>query len=317
MTYRGLVGVKDYQEELLRLIKGSEFRVLLETMVVDSYGAMEGILEACIAASARGVEVTIVYDRYSAFSAVTERGIGGVRRLKAALNRLKSNGIKLRKVGKISMNPFAGRNHIKAVIVDDDVFIGGGVNLTGGSFDMHDYMLRFHDTRLADTLFERLPVIAEERSPDSEVEIDDESKLIVDGGTRNSSLILKQAKAMVGRATSIYYVSKLPPGQGLQDLMKGRTKLWFNGIRIASGFDKLAVLMGYPWLRFKSEYGGRKPIHSKFIVTKTKDGQLEALAGSHNFSPLGVLFGTQEAAIYTKNEHICKDLLRFIDTLTE
>src|SRR5690606_17029818 len=93
-------------------------------------------------------------------------------------------------VGRRELNPFAGRHHTKAAIVDDVVYAGGGINLTSGSFaESHDYMWRLDDAELADSLYEQLPGLSDQLSEDKVVYKSSDFEVIVDTGAKGESLI--------------------------------------------------------------------------------------------------------------------------------
>ena len=62
-----------------------------------------------------------------------------------------------------------------------------------------------------------------------------------------------------------------------------------------------------------SLYTKHQYLHAKFMIFEMNDGQKIAVTGSHNFVNAGVLLGTREIALQTKNLLIIKQLEDFLD----
>lgn len=312
-----LIEVGDnYRDRLVEAVDNASERVLLETMALDHIGNMESVLDSCRRARKRGLAVLLIYDRYAYPNLVMERGLGALRSLQDYLKTLESEGVHLQKVGGIEINPFAGRHHAKVVIADDMVYAAGGINLSDEAFSTRDYMFEFQDEELADRLFEQLPIAADERPDQLIIPVDEQSRFILDGGTKGQSEILSTAQDIARRAEKIWYISKLMPDDELQDIMRNKqVEYWFNGISSATGFDKLAIFLDSLRFKLDNNYQSEETLHAKFIVGQMPDGELEAITGSHNFNSRGVRFGTQELALHTRDKAICQQLIDFTKTL--
>ncbi|MDN5835593.1 MAG: phospholipase D family protein, partial [bacterium] len=178
---------QDYPEALISSIDQATDRILLETMVLDDSGEMANILDAVARARQRGVSVLIIYDKYTDIGEAIDKTPQQSDRFQARLGQLATDGTDIRRVGKSRLNPFAGRHHAKAVVVDNTSYIGGGVNLTGGSFNTNDYMLQFNNQKISNCLYNKLPGKAEARDRDEVLYSDDTTEILLDAGRPGES----------------------------------------------------------------------------------------------------------------------------------
>ena len=66
--------------------------------------------------------------------------------------------------------------------------------------------------------------------------------------------------------------------------------------------------------RLTTNYERDRHLHAKCIIFSFKDGSKTAITGSHNFVNGGVLLGTREVALETKEPSIIAQLEDFIAT---
>jgi phosphatidylserine/phosphatidylglycerophosphate/cardiolipin synthase-like enzyme len=306
----------DYHSKLLSSIEEAENRILLETMVLDQAGEMDVIMDACLHARKRGVGVLMVYDIYSHLGIIGKQGLGNYQAFQSRLTELETEGAIVHRVGARQINPFAGRHHAKAAIIDDHAYIGGGINLTGDSFETRDFMLRYDDELLAQTLYDTLPQAALDRSSDQILFADETTEVLLDAGNKNESIIYDRTCELAERAANIYYVSKLVPDGKLLDILKTKdVQYWYNTVQSATNFDKLAIYIDQAKVEIDNNYSNEAVLHAKFCVAQLPDGTYEAITGSHNFNSRGVAFGTQELAIHTKDQELCQRLIAFAESL--
>jgi phosphatidylserine/phosphatidylglycerophosphate/cardiolipin synthase-like enzyme len=306
-----------YHTQLLTSIDEAEDRILLETMVLDQEGDMDEIMNACLHARKRGVGVLMVYDIFSHMGIIGKQGVGTLHRFQERLRQLEEEGAIIHRVGSRQINPFAGRHHAKAALIDDHTYIGGGVNLTGDSFETRDFMLRYDNELLTQALYDTLPQAALERSHDQVLFADDTTEILLDAGNKKQSLIYDRTCDLAEQAVKAYYVSKLAPDGRLLNILKDKdTQYWYNSIQSANNFDKLAIFIDQSKVRINNNYQDTAVLHAKFCVFQLEDGTYEAITGSHNFNSRGVAFGTQELAIHTKDQALCAQLIEFANNLS-
>ncbi len=246
-------------------------------------------------------------------------GISALGKFRRTLNTLRDHEVKLYEVGKRELNPFAGRNHAKVVITDDTVLIGGGINLSHVSFETKDFMFRYDDKVLADSLYDQLPEAALSRPQDAIIHISDQFNVLLDGGNKDKSLIYDETCALAEQAAKVWYVSKLFPDGRLLDILQTKdTQYWFNTVGSAANFDKIAIAID----RFRNgstvanRYRGRDVLHAKFCVFEDEEGNRSAMSGSHNFNSRGIKFGTQELAVLSFDPEVCQELIDFAIALS-
>ena len=113
-----------YQEQLISSIDGASDRVLLETMVLDHLDGMEPVMDAVLRARQRGAAALVIYDHiFSQGSLRSKYGPGALRDFQSRMQELEDNGVEVHRVGKRELNPFAGRHHAKAVVVDNHAYV--------------------------------------------------------------------------------------------------------------------------------------------------------------------------------------------------
>lgn len=225
--------------------------------------------------------------------------------------------MRLIKVGGLHPNPFARRHHTKAFIIDDYALVGG-TNLTDDTFGHYDFMLEFHDPKIADALYKALPRIAVERN-DAIIPIDKQSRFIVDGGRPGVSPILDTAVELAQGAEKIWYASKMLPDPRLAEaILAVPGQYCYYGHMDKGGlFNRTTIRRDYARSPLHNLYDGDKTLHAKAIVAQYRDGSLRALTGSNNFNQRGVNWGTQEIALDTKDQSICTAVLGFIERLPQ
>ncbi len=306
-----------YKDTLVDAIDQTSTRLLLEAMNVDHIGDMHDILEATMRARRRGAEVLLVYDGYSYPTALLKYGPRSTYELKNRLRGLEQAGASLHRVGRLEVNPFAGRHHAKAVVADNTVFIGGGANLTHDTFETKDFMLRFESEALADTLFADLPRSARERIADDTLYAHNGDELLLDSGLKGSSIIYDRVCDLADKAEKVWLVSKLAPDGRLLKIISGKeSQLWYNTLASASFFDSIAISIDQNRQNLDNLYSGEQEIHAKFCVFEMQDGAYEVVTGSHNFNTRGVKFGTQEIALHSKDQLLAKELINFANDLS-
>ncbi len=172
MTNAALLPAKDYIEDLPGAIARSKKRVYLMSLAISDDPLTHDVFAELKQAAKRGVETSVAADSFtfSEFGGYFSPFKRHVARSKAAdklARELRTAGVTFRWLGGgYKFNPFAGVTHIKWAIVDDTVYCFGGVNLYQEAIGWNDYMLKLHDSRLADELArEQLEIVKADMSP--------------------------------------------------------------------------------------------------------------------------------------------------------
>ena len=312
----------DYINDATKLINQAKTRVSLITMVIADDSSTSAIVHALIDAANRGVKVEVAADIF------TYLELGGIllptkyrsrqSRLTTQMSKnLINNGIKFTWLGRSHTTLISGRTHIKWCIVDDTIYSFGGVNLYQEGISNNDYMLKTTNQQLADDLvseYQRLAVADAGsyayRSHSLEV---GEDEILIDGGLFGDSIIYRRACQLTAQASKVTLVSQYCPTGKLNLLLKRtKAKLYFNPPERAEGINRFVIQAGMLLTGNHSLYKKKQYLHAKFMLFEMKDGTKVALTGSHNFVNAGVLLGTREIALQTKNPLIIKQLEDFL-----
>ncbi len=335
-----VVSAQSYLEEAIREIDSAKKSILVQTMNFEA-GEMICKLESHLEkASRRGVEVRINYDWVAykfvhsdlqilpAFKKSTRRYIANqLTKNKEMYDRLSTSGVILTTTNKATLAshilPFLGRSHIKMLVVDEEKAWIGGVNLFDKAFGNFDIMVKTEKKNLIKAISEQFYKVNDNKHPnDYEVVIDGNESLYIDVGKRRKSIIYDQAKLRVKEAKKniIYMSAFVPDSKLLKEIVKA-SKRGLEVVILTSHEDS-SEFNNYPeklsYIYFKNAIKNqknikfihlKKTVHAKLIIV---DGEV-ALYGSHNYTYSGVMFGTAEIMIETREKEIVRELESFID----
>lgn len=322
-----LLPAAPYYQALCEAIPQAKRRVVIHAMIVAWTPGMDQLVPLLLKALERGVSVEIVGDHYTRlYLTVWGRfgrkpgGPGSWQHTARINQQLAAKGARIAYIGKVRpLNPFAGRCHSKAVVVDDTVFTFGGINF--GDQDLRDdmpsldFMLRTTSAKVADCIQQLVRTIGEDRGvlPDSHHVIDTKTTALFDGGTPGTSIIYDTACQLAAQAQTIYYVSQWPPSGRLGYLLSQKqNNCYFN--RLGSG-DFPLNLLALDKLRYRitNRYQKAAYLHAKFMLTEDADGTKHLITGTNNYSWSGVRLGTKEIAIHSTNEQLWQQLYSYLE----
>ncbi len=318
-----LISPTHYVREAAEAVSKAKTRVYLMSMVIADHEATHPLIAAAEEAAKRGVEVVIAGDIFT----FGEVGGGflpfryyshGARSANHMVRNLKKAGVKFHWLGKGRITLYHGRTHSKWCVADDTVYTFGGVNLYEEGIQNIDYMFAHTDTKLADRIVEEQKRVqkAEARSsnyPSVAFEHGDMTVLI-DGGIIGQSVIYRRAVELAEKASHITFVSQYcPTGKLSRILKKKSTVLYYNRPLQAEGLNRIVIRIGQFTSGLVTEYKKARYLHAKCIVFTFEDGSKAAITGSHNFAYTGVLLGTREIALETRDPKIIAQLENFIE----
>ncbi len=320
-----LISPKQYVFEAAEAMRHATRRIYLISMVIADHENTHALIQELEAAAKRGIEVYVAADVFT-FGEVSGGFLPvryyspGARDANRMVRRLKKAGVHFAWLGRARMTLFNGRTHSKWCIVDDTIFSFGGVNMYGEGIHNIDYMFRLYDGKLADRLIEEQKRIqtAERRSSNySSVAYEyGESTVLIDGGIIGQSVIYRRAVELAEKAAHITFVSQYCPTGKLAKILKSKKRkeldLYFNRPQQAEGLNRIVLRIALFLTRLKTNYKRALYLHAKFIVFTMDDGSKVAITGSHNFAYTGVLLGTREIALETKDPDIIKQLETFV-----
>jgi cardiolipin synthase A/B len=336
---RSVLPALDYLDDLISEIDKAKKSVLLQTMMFEEGVLINRLEKHLIKAAHRGVDVRVNYDWVAekyvhgnlplvpVIDAKKRRYIDRIQEKNRQMyKRLEENGVILSITNDVSFPistmPYLGRSHIKLAAVDQEIGWVGGVNLYDGAFGHIDFMVKSRKKTLVDALYKEFSQINDNKSPnDYKVKIDELENLYVDVGGKGKSIIYDTAKKRIRNAkSSIIFMSQFVPDTRL---LKEVSKAQERGVRINiltsslddPAFNKYPEKLSYLVLKnsidgkeFIKIYHLNRKVHAKLIIV---DGEV-ALYGSHNYTYTGVLFGTAEMMMETREKEIIKQLLDFI-----
>lgn len=320
-----LVTPSEYISQATELANTAKKRIYVLSCVIADHPATHDFIVALENAAKRGVEVVVAADVFT-FGAVIEDFIPGryktddTRLAQRMARELKKAGVSFHWLGNRRATLYNGRTHTKWTVVDDTVFSFGGVNTYQKGLENVDYMLRSENAELAERLMEEQVRIQKlekrtENYPSFSFPLDDTDSILVDGGMVGQSLIYKRACQLAKEAAHIRFVSQYcPTGSLAVQLRRTPSIAYFNRPSHTNGANKIPIAISAFISRIPNAYQRDTYLHAKLIIFTFPDGSKVALSGSHNYAYTGVLLGTREIALETKNPEIIAQLESFIDT---
>jgi cardiolipin synthase len=303
----------DYIPRILPLIQSAKKRITLAAMVVRAGPATEPVLHACIDAARRGVAVHVVADVFGQHDMHSLAGVSHkifkqqCAQTRELLNEIHALGGTVDWVGRIGLNPYAGRYHCKATIIDDYVFSFGGINFCDDALGNIDYMVHVKNPGLAAKLSHTITSMP---ALDIEVAIDAKNSFLYDAGKKGDSIIYDRACQLAAVSKKVTYISQMCPSGKLADVLKTTQSVcYFNQPgKTGLGPSSLAQLWDTWRTKTVNHYEGDAYIHAKCMLFELNDGSKVVLSGSHNFSWRGVAFGTKEIALQSSDPALWRRL---------
>lgn len=322
MSSPKLLITPDYIREAIEAITNAKHRVIFMSLMFTDDDVTDEFVDALEAAALRGVSVKIAADMFTygelgghflPFKFFTKKS----RATTSSVRELTKKGVTFNWLGRFAATPVNGRTHIKCLIVDDIVFSFGGVNLYGKDIsNNNDYMFLCRDARLADDLTHEFNQITKADSSHHTYRSHKfsygDNFVLTDGGFQGDSIIYRRACDLARQSKEILLVSQYCPTGKLSRIIKQKqSRLYFNPPELAGPLNKLVITAGMLFSGHSTLYQRDRYLHAKFIIFTMSDGSKVALTGSHNFVYGGVLLGTREIALETKDPKIIRQLEEF------
>ena len=316
---------REYINQATDLINKATRKVVFVSMVLTNDSTTDQIVEALAAAARRGVEVQVAADMFT-YIELSGQFIPShyySKRVRSATRMarvLTSAGAEFRWLGRLNITTVSGRTHSKWCVVDDTVFSFGGVNLYERGLGNTDYMFRTENAELAHKLaIEQKRIVAADKARyayrSHSHAIDNQNTVLFDAGFFNDSIIYKRACQLAAKSSHITLVSQYCPTGKLNRLLRQtETTLYFNHWQKAKSFNRFIIRFGMYITKLTTDYKRDNYLHAKCIIFTLKDGSKVAITGSHNFMSGGVLLGTREVALETRDPQIISQLEDFIET---
>lgn len=327
--------LKDFVSE----INNAKHSIQIQSMNFEVGRVMSVLTKALLDAAKRGVKIEINFDW------VSERYIHDTlpmlpvinfkkrkynnnlhKQNNELINLLINAGIKMNQTNNplfsSTLIPFAGRNHIKMYIVDEKIGWIGGLNLFDIAFENIDFMVKISDQKIVSVLIDQFKKINKNKGEiDYSIDLGNDYSITVDVGKKFKSLIYKKALSEIKKSEkSVIFMSQLmPDGKILSALINAAKR----GVRVeiitSPKDNKLFTrfpekLLYINFLRSIKKYANIQlyhlltTVHVKLILIDDK----KALFGSHNFTYLGVILGTEEIMMQTIDPSLITQIKEFI-----
>ncbi len=317
-----LLSPTQYVREATEAVNNATRRVYLMSMVIGDHELTHSLIEAVENAARRGLEVVVAADIFT----YGEVGGGflpfryyshGSRDTNRMVKNLKRAGVRFRWLGRGRITLYHGRTHSKWCVADDTIFTFGGVNLYEGGVENIDYMFRLTDPQLADRIVqEQIRVQKAERNSTNYPSVVYEHRdmtVLIDGGVIGQSVIYRRAVELAEKAAHITFVSQYCPTGRLSRILKSKPAvLYYNRALQAEGLNRIVIRASQFISGLQTKYKKARYLHAKCIIFTFEDGTKAAITGSHNFAYTGVLLGTREFALETRDPKIIAQLETFI-----
>ncbi|MCR4329048.1 MAG: phosphatidylserine/phosphatidylglycerophosphate/cardiolipin synthase family protein [Candidatus Roizmanbacteria bacterium] len=328
----------DFFQSFTLYATGAKKSIWIQTMNFDPGIYIDEIVSILIKAAKKGIDVRINVDwlaerfyrgRYAIVYIKKDPLVEAFNRKRQEMyTLLRSAGVKLTLTNKPNLFayffPSYKRNHIKMFIVDNKIAWVGGVNLMKDSFENLDLMVKTADKSMIHALIDQFPrVNGGRRVHDYITKCNIDTSFMVDSGRYGKSLIYQDVLKTVEKAKkSILFISQFPPDGLLQKKIielsrKGVKTTIITSHRNDFVFTSFPQNVLYNILRFKINNNSNiklihfsKKVHIKLLIVDFK----HVVFGSHNFSQLGGLFGTEEIAFHTTNTELISGFKKFIAT---
>ena len=312
--------------------------IWIQTMNFDPGKYIDEIVQILIQAAKNGVDVRINVDwlaerffegKYNILYIKKDPRVEDFNQKRQRMYlSLQSAGVQLTITNKsnlfTSVFPSYRRNHIKMFVVDNEIAWIGGVNLMKYSFENLDVMVKTTDESIIQVLIDQFPRVNRlRRVCDHITNCNIDTSFMVDSGRHGRSLIYQEVLKTISNAQkNIIFISQYPPdGKSLKKIIglshRGVKTTVITSHRTDFVFTSFPQNIIYNLLisRIKNNPNIElihfsKKVHIKLIIVDYK----HAIFGSHNFSQLGGLFGTEEIAFHTTSVELISMLQKFITT---
>lgn len=327
----------EFLDDFITMIGTARESVYIQSMNFEAGNALQRLADALIEASLRGITVKIHRDWVADVYVHGDIPILPIKdpKKKAYADRIhrqnRELSLKMEAAGihitimntpsfPFSLFPIKGRNHMKMYIVDKEVAWIGGVNLLDQGFLNADIMVKYTDRNIITPLYQQFDLKNLEKKDFLHVCTDD-TTMIIDGGKPGKSLIYINAIQLVKKAAkTITFMSQFLPDTFLFHEMLKKAK---NGCSVtiitspttASAFSTYPQKFLYLYFLFKLKFNPnvrlihlKQKVHAKLLLVD----EHEAMFGSHNLTLVGVVLGTAEIMIKTKQVGLIDQFRKFL-----
>ncbi len=322
---------EEYYIDLAKKIDRSTNKVYIMVMELEFFH-LDYLLNSIINAIHRGVEVILKIDYFSKYFVQGHN-------IRQHIRNHKENEY-IQHIHEVNMNSFKrieetggaviftkkpkslskfytifGRNHIKISIVDNYVYFGG-MNIAESWINKEDFMLRIsNNSRFLSVFLDIFNNFNAKKHDDTYV-LDKDSTLLFDSGKIGSSIIYSKAKELIRNARQrITYISQYHPDFSILKILNKNSKrvdikvithnreVLLNSTKTKESKAIQTFISRIENILIREKF--IPVLHNRLIHAKVLFVDDEhVLIGSHNYTFFGVLFGTNEICLYTKDKEV-------------
>ncbi len=344
-----LITNKDYFSELVEAIDRTKRgnRIALATMAFHPNDpVIDHLIERLVAAARRGATVTFCFDAFALMfddndiiggplspRGLRKKSLPYFEHMAFTIEQLEAAGVTvgITNIPKKSLHiPYGGRSHIKGAVVGSQWWIGG---CNFSSSNTIDCMVSANDQQTADYIYDLFCGFARHGSiraslglQDVTRSLSDETKLLVDVGVRDQSVIYDEALRLIDTSQEwiVFTSQAFPSGKTAKHLAQAvargvHVRLIVNGPdkKLTGGFARRVYQhfshKGLPKSLFDDELDASHPyLHAKILATEQG-----MIIGSHNMVSQGVALGTAEIAIISTDISLVTDAAKMALQLAE
>lgn len=335
---------REYRAKLVRLIRQTKRgdRVLLMSMTFEPTDPqIAAIIHEATLAASRGVQVSLAVDAHSflVHHSYLPGPLWPRRTMPKYMTPYYNN--KLRMLQAIDAFPtgradiinlprrkfdlaIAGRSHIKAVIVNDQIFLGG-CNLQGSQ--TVDLMVGWSNEDVSDRLHDTLGNIIHLKHAgrglswvDRGIEIAENAEVFIDSGVRGQSLIFDEALRLIDAAekwlviTCQFFPNSITAKHLEQAMRRGvNVEVIYAHPKqhgIIGGFGQRISILRERTRLSKSLFAHALTRKDPLLHAKLIACDKGVMIGSHNYVKAGVTLGTAEIALLCADEILARDAVK-------
>lgn len=313
----------DFLQDFILEVGRAKRRAWVQTMYMRPGKVTTQVLTILKTAAAQGINTKVHLDWYDLLTQKAHFTLQDQANKSVLISDLQSVGAKIlftnppNLIEKIL--PYKGRNHMKMTIVDDVAYLGG-TNFGDEDFNCLDFMVKITDKAIVETIVNQfIEVDKNQLLEDKKTYVNNDTTILVDAGKSGRSIILDNAINIIKQAErSILHVSQFVPDgkflRALHSMYKRKIKVEVITTTKNQSNKVFALVHKLNQLEMSIRNWQipvtfyRFNVHAKLTIVD----ETIALFGSHNMSEKGVIMGTAEITIQSKNKALLRDLTAFV-----
>lgn len=335
-----LIPTEQLRDRLVTSVLAARRRVIVQGMSMTYDDETSPLFDLLVEKAPQIDDVMLLPDAYSLRFSDAHKRINpfgekarAIRRFVRYTDTLTDEGGKVRftnPYGHLQANPYAGRNHMKFVVVDDELYDFSGVDWKTNGFRYIDSMLFCESAPLANNLAAlamRSYITGRlDTGIDLPQKIDATSRAITDTGMPGRSAIYDHAVLQLAASdvTGITFLSQMrPTGRMERVLLDKQHALGPDSVRVFSNAANRLVLPARVTEMAKralsdlavEQLDTEYYLHEKLVLVTYDLRPPLVIKGSHNLLERGVRYGTQDRMLFTTEPGLTGQVMDYLEIL--